>query len=166
MDLRALRILIVDDNRNAAEIVRSILQSVGAHDIGDAATADRAFKLVKERNYDMLIVDQNLGEGDEGIKLVKRIRTGPGTPNPYLPILMLTGYTEQRRVQAARDAGVNEFLSKPFNIVGLLKRIDALIYQPRPFVKSDAYFGPDRRRRADPDYKGPERRRDLKTAAD
>lgn len=159
MDLKALRILIVDDNRNAAEIVRSILQSVGAHDIGDAASADRAFKLLKAQTYDMIIVDQNLGQGDEGIALTKRIRNDPGTPNPYLPILMLTGYTEQRRVQAARDAGVNEFLSKPFNIVGLLKRIEALIYQPRPYVRSDAYFGPDRRRRADPGYKGPERRR-------
>ena len=72
---------------------------------------------------------------------------------------MLTGYTEQRRVTAARDSGVSEFLSKPFTVTGLLKRIEALIHSPRPFVRSETYFGPDRRRRDDPNYRGPDRRK-------
>jgi CheY-like chemotaxis protein len=159
MDLKALRVLIIDDNRNAAEIVRSILSSVGAQQMDLATTADRAFDMLQADPYDLIIVDQNLGKGDEGIALVKRIRTDPASTNPYLPILMLTGYTEQRRVQAARDAGVTEFLSKPFTILGLLRRMEALIHAPRPFVRSADYFGPDRRRRQDPDYKGPERRK-------
>lgn len=158
MDLKALRLLVVDDNRHAAEIVKSILASVGAQDIADAATPDRAFKLMKDAPFDVIVVDQNLGQGDDGIQLVRRIRSDPSSPNPYVPILMLTGYTEQRRVKAARDAGVTEFLSKPFTITGLLRRMDALIHQPRPFVRSADYFGPDRRRKADPDYTGPERR--------
>jgi CheY-like chemotaxis protein len=159
MDLKALRLLIVDDNRHAAEIVKSILASVGAQEIFDAGTADRAFKLIREEPFDVVVLDQNLGKGDEGIQLVHRIRNDPASPNPYIPILMLTGYTEQRRVKAARDAGVTEFLSKPFTITGLLRRMEALIHQPRPFVRSEDYFGPDRRRRADPEYKGPERRK-------
>lgn len=159
MDLKALRLLIVDDNRNAAEIVKSILSSVGAQQIEMATTADRAFSLLQSEQFDLVIVDQNLGKGEEGIELVRRIRTDPKSVNPYLSILMLTGYTEQRRVKAARDAGVTEFLSKPFTIVGLLRRMEALIHQPRPFVKSEDYFGPDRRRRQDPDYRGPERRK-------
>ncbi|WP_374470624.1 response regulator [Phenylobacterium sp.] len=159
MDLRALRLLIVDDNRNAAEIVRSVLASVGAKDMSLVTTPEKAFEDLQGGGYDLCIVDQNLGKGDDGTELVRRIRTDPRSANPYLPILMLTGYTEQRRVQAARDAGVTEFLSKPFTIVGLLRRIEALIHAPRPFVRSEDYFGPDRRRRQDPDYKGPERRK-------
>jgi hypothetical protein len=62
-------------------------------------------------------------------------------------------------VLAARDAGVTEFLVKPFTVTGLLRRIEALIFQARPFVRSPTYFGPDRRRRADPNYRGVERRR-------
>ncbi|MCR5878607.1 response regulator [Phenylobacterium sp. J367] len=153
MDLRALRLLIVDDNRNAAEIVKSVLASVGAKDMELAVTAERAFEVLQAGACDLLIVDQNLGKGDEGIALVKRVRTDPASVNPYLPILMLTGYTEQRRVQAARDAGVTEFLSKPFTIVGLLRRMEALIHAPRAFVRSETYFGPDRRRREDPEYR-------------
>jgi len=159
MDLRALRILVVDDNRHAAEIVQSILASVGAQDIGYVATAHAAFDMMQREMFDLLIVDQNLGKGDEGTKLVKRIRKDPTSPSPYVSILMLTGYTEQWRVTAARDAGVTDFLSKPYTVTALLKRIEALIFQPRPFVRAPDYFGPDRRRRIDPEYRGVERRR-------
>jgi CheY-like chemotaxis protein len=158
MDLKALRILVVDDNRHAAEIVKSILGSIGAQEIREAATAHAAFELMKREMFDLVILDQNLGKGDEGTQLVRRLRNDPASPSPYVAILMLTGYTEQRRVTAARDAGVTDFLSKPFTVAGLLKRIEALIFQPRPFVRSATYFGPDRRRRADPNYTGVERR--------
>jgi CheY-like chemotaxis protein len=158
MDLSGIRILVVDDNRHAIEIVCSILSSVGAQQVFQASTAHDAFRLAGDR-IDMVILDQNLGQGDEGIGLVRRIRNDPASPAPFMPILMLTGYADERRVTAARDAGVSEFLVKPFTVAGLLKRIEALILQPRPFVRSESYFGPDRRRRADPSYTGPERRR-------
>jgi CheY-like chemotaxis protein len=159
MDLKALRILVVDDNRHAAEIVKSILASLGAQDIRQAMTAHDAFEMLQRDMIDVLIVDQNLGKGDEGIQLVRRVRNDPASTAPYMPILMLTGYTEHRRVTAARDAGVSEFLSKPFTVAGLLRRIDALIQNPRTFVRSADYFGPDRRRRDDPKYTGPDRRK-------
>jgi CheY-like chemotaxis protein len=159
MDLKALRILVVDDNRHAAEIVKSILASLGCQDIRQAISPHEAFDMLQRDAMDMIVVDQNLGKGDEGIQLVMRIRNDPASPNPYLPILMLTGYTEHRRVTAARDAGVSEFLSKPFTVAGLLRRIDAMVQGARPFVRSADYFGPDRRRRADPQYTGPERRK-------
>jgi CheY-like chemotaxis protein len=159
MDLSELRTLVVDDNRHAAEIVKSILAGLGAKGIRGAATAHDAFEIVKLGAMDMIIVDQNLGQGDDGTQLVRRIRNDPTCPTPYVPILMLTGYTEHKRVIAARDAGVSEFLSKPFTVSSLVKRLDALIQSPRPFVRADDYFGPDRRRRADPTFAGPERRK-------
>jgi DNA-binding response OmpR family regulator len=61
-------------------------------------------------------------------------------------------------VVEARDAGVNEFVAKPVTARTLLDRIVATIYRPRAFVRTKDYFGPDRRRRADPDYAGPLRR--------
>jgi CheY-like chemotaxis protein len=158
MDLSALRILVLDDNRNAIEIVRSVLGSLGGRRITAAYTADDAFRLLGEDPYDFMILDQHLGVGDDGVQFVKRIRNDPQSPNPFLPILMLTGHADLRLVRVARDAGVSEFLAKPFTAAGLLRRVEVLIMQPRPFVRSGTYFGPDRRRRADPDYRGPERR--------
>lgn len=159
MDLQALRILVVDDNRNAAEIVRSILGSVGAQNIQYESTAHGAYAMIQREAFDLLIVDQNLGKGDEGVQLVMRIRQDPTSPSPLVAILMLTGYTERRRVTAARDAGVTDFLSKPFTVTDLLKRIETLIFKPRSFARSEDYFGPDRRRRAQPDYAADRRKK-------
>jgi len=158
MNLRAVRILVVDDNRQARELVKSVLASLGAQEIRYAATAHDAFELLRQEQIDLLILDQNLGEGGEGLELARRIRQDPASPNPFIPILMLTGHADAALVRAARDAGVNEFLAKPFNVAGLIKRLELLIFQPRVFVRSPDYVGPDRRRRSDRGYDGVERR--------
>jgi hypothetical protein len=62
------------------------------------------------------------------------------------------------RVQEARNTGVNEFLAKPLTARGVVERISQVIDHPRPYVKTEGYFGPDRRRRADPGFAGPFRR--------
>jgi DNA-binding response OmpR family regulator len=71
---------------------------------------------------------------------------------------MMTGHSAVVRVMEARDAGVTEFIAKPLSARTLLNRLNAVIYQPRPFVRTQTYFGPDRRRRADPNHLGPWRR--------
>lgn len=158
MDLGAVRILVVDDNRQARELIKSVLASAGAREIRHAVTAPDAYEVLRSEPIDLVVLDQNLGEGGEGLALARRIRHDPGSPNPFVAILMLTGQADLALVRAARDAGVNEFLAKPFNVAGLLKRIEALIFQPRPFVRTESYVGPDRRRRADNGYDGVERR--------
>jgi len=78
---------------------------------------------------------------------VRLVRTGEDSPNPFVPVIMLTGHTETSRVVEARDAGVNEFLAKPISANGLYRRIRAIIENPRLYIKNKGYFGPDRRRR-------------------
>jgi hypothetical protein len=63
-------------------------------------------------------------------------------------------------VEAARDAGVTEFLAKPITAHTLFSRIAEIVERPRAFVRCDSYFGPDRRRRAIEDYAGPRRRKE------
>src|ERR1700761_7580061 len=86
------------------------------------------------------------------------LRNSPDSKNPYLPIVMMTGHSEKSRVVEARDAGVTEFVAKPLTAKSVLERLQAVIYRPRPFVRTANYFGPDRRRREDPAYGGPWRR--------
>ena len=71
---------------------------------------------------------------------------------------MITGHTERHRVEAARDAGVTEFLAKPITAAHLFSRIAEIVERPRAFVRCESYFGPDRRRRQIDDYAGPWRR--------
>ncbi len=72
---------------------------------------------------------------------------------------MLTGHSEKKRVLAARDAGITEFLAKPISAKGLYERIVNVVANPRPFIKTRTYFGPDRRRNVNPNYVGPGRRK-------
>jgi two-component system chemotaxis response regulator CheY len=150
--------LVVDDNANMATIVRTILHSFGirkvheAHDVGDA------FAKVRDHAVDIVILDYNLGFMD-GIDFAKMMRTASDSPNHYLPIIMLTAYTEHYRVETARDAGVNEFCAKPVTATQIYRRICEIIERPRPYVRTASYFGPDRRRHdMDERYRGPERR--------
>jgi two-component system chemotaxis response regulator CheY len=77
----------------------------------------------------------------------------------------MTGHSEKSRVTEARDAGVTEFVVKPITAKAILVRINAVIFHPRPFVKSEGYFGPDRRRTEARNFKGPLRRAtDAQTA--
>jgi two-component system chemotaxis response regulator CheY len=92
------------------------------------------------------------------LEFTREVRTAPGSPNPFIPIVMITGHTEKHRVQAARDAGITEFLAKPFTAQSLFAHLAIIIEHPRPFVRCPGYFGPDRRRKTIEDYAGPWRR--------
>ena len=94
-----------------------------------------------------------------GFDFVELIRSSPKSPNPYVPIVMLSAYSDQARVKFARDPGVTEFLAKPFTADVILTRLEEVIENPRSFVRTAKYFGPDRRRNPDPDYSGMERRK-------
>ena len=96
---------------------------------------------------------------EDGIALVKWLRSRTDSPDKYIPIIMLTGYSERNRVLEARDSGVTEFLAKPVSTKAIYSRLVAIVDNPRPFIRTESYFGPDRRRRDDDRYKGPQRRK-------
>ena len=108
-------------------------------------------------DIDIAFVDFKLG-GLDGIDFCKRIRLDPDSPNRYLPIIMITAYSERRRVIDAINAGVDEFLVKPIRAVDVANRVNAVVERRRPFIQTPGYFGPERRRRADPRFMGPWRR--------
>ena len=90
-------------------------------------------------NADVIIVDWQLD-------FVRLVRTAKDSPNPYVSIIMPSGYTEYGRVIEARDAGANEFLAKPISAKALYQRFAAIIDNPRLFIRTKHYFRPDRRR--------------------
>lgn len=152
-----LKVLVVDDNAHMRRIVIAILHAFGAVHIYEAADAKQAWAMLREYSPDVLILDWMM-EGMSGIELSKMIRTSPGSPNPFLPIIMVTAHAHIDRVQEARDAGVNEFLAKPISVNAILTRLLSVIEHPRPFVRTKSYFGPCRRRHDTGVHRGPERR--------
>lgn len=163
--LNKLAFLVVDDNANMVTIVRTILKNFGAVHIYEARDVAEAFALVRQYAIDLVFLDYNLGFMD-GIEFIKMMRTASDSPNPYLPIVMLTAYTEMHRVETARDAGVTEFCAKPVTAIEIYRKIVEVVEHPRQFVRTATYFGPDRRRHeADKPYAGTERRKDRIAAA-
>ncbi len=164
-NLERLNFLIVDDNKHMRALVKSILHALGAKNVLDASDGADAFKELRHYPADIIICDWNMDPLD-GLDFTRLVRTGNDSPNPFVPIIMLTGHTEMNRVVEARDSGIHEFLAKPISAKGLYSRIRAIIEHPRPFVRAGLYFGPDRRRRELASYMGAERRKDANEGED
>ncbi|HTK85007.1 MAG TPA: response regulator [Patescibacteria group bacterium] len=152
-----ITVLVVEDNQPMLEVTKALLLTFGVGNVVTAQNGEVGFKRFCEFNPDIVIADWMMKPMD-GITLTKRVRTDPLSPNPYVPVILMTGFSEKRRVFQARDAGVTEFLVKPFNARDLYRRIAQLIERPRQFVRSEDFFGPDRRRGSSETYTGPLRR--------
>lgn len=150
-------ILVIDDNPHMRLIITNILKSFGARRVYVAEDGSEAFEIMKTHPIDIVIVDWVM-EPLDGHDFVKLIRSSPDSPAPYVPIIMLTAYTEEFRVTRGRDVGITEFIVKPVSPKTLLARLISVIDEPRGFVNSPNYKGPDRRRRRNSTYTGEERR--------
>jgi CheY-like chemotaxis protein len=155
--LEHLKFLIADDNPHMRAIVATLLRGVGVQQVVEADNGLLALKALRVHGIDLAIVDFNMAPMD-GVEFTRRVRTDKDSPNPYLPIILMTGHAERARVVEARDAGVTEFVVKPVNARSVLGRIESVLYKPRPYVRSQSYFGPCRRRVNTAGYAGPFRR--------
>ena len=158
----AVQVLIVDDNEHMRQILHAMLRSLGCQNVREAREGGEALEALLGFPADLLIVDYRMSPMD-GLTLARRVRAADSNCR-NVPIMMLTGHSEASRVAEARDAGVNEFLAKPLSASLLVQRLNGLMSSERPFVQTETYYGPCRRRRADPYYKGPERRASEKAA--
>ena len=147
----------MDDNVHMRKLVTTISCSLRcASDPRSRDPGERAWSMLREANPDIIVLDWMM-EGMSGIDLVKMIRANPQSPNPFIPVIMLSGHTALEHIQQARDAGVNEFIAKPVSVKTMMSRLASVIEQPRPYVRTNSYFGPCRRRRQD-EHLGTERR--------
>lgn len=159
--LHRISVLVVEDNEPMLDIVKSLLLTFGVGHVIGAPDGELGFKRFCEYNPDIVIADWMMKPMD-GMTFTRMIRNDERSPNHYVPVILMTGFSEKRRVLQARDAGVTEFLVKPFDARDLYKRIAQVIERPRQFVRSGDFFGPDRRRKRDAErfgnYSGPMRR--------
>lgn len=163
--LERVKSLIVDDNPHMRKLVATVLESYGEKEILHAENTSQAHELCQSAKPDLIILDMMFPGQPDGIAFAHDLRNNPDSPCPFVPIIMLTAYPGLDNVRAARDAGINEFLTKPITAGALYTRIYAVIETPRPFVRTQSYFGPDRRRTRKTEYTGPERRESGAKAA-
>ncbi len=154
--LDSLRFLLMDDNHHMRAIVATILRSVGVCHLREASDGAEGLDILKSWPADIAIADFKMTPMD-GVEFTRNIRQ-PNGRNAYLPIIMMTGFSDRNRIFEARDAGVTEILAKPITAASLLQRVESVIMQPRPFIRTKTYFGPCRLRKEGEAPEGIERR--------
>lgn len=155
--LENIRVLIVDPNAFMRSVIQDALQVFGGRHFAQAGDGADAFRRMQSYVPDIILTEWMMAPLD-GLELTRLVRTGKDSPNPYVPIIMVTAHAEGRHVLVARDAGINGFVAKPVSPKNLLRHIIEITEYPRPFISTTGYFGPDRRRRS-AEYVGLERRR-------
>ena len=154
-----LKALVVEDNPHMRELLRTLLNALGIKQVFEAADGTEGFSELCAHKPDFVLTDLSMKPMD-GIEFTKLVRASREAPNPYVPIIMVTGHTERHRIETARDSGVTEIIAKPITVQSLYSRIGEIVERPRPFVRAEQFFGPDRRRRVKREFKGPWRRFD------
>jgi CheY-like chemotaxis protein len=158
-NLSNISVLIVDDYAPMRKLLLSLFRELGINRLSQATGGREALKLVKTIEPDVIILDAIM-ESMDGLEFTRKVRAGEAGIDPFVPIIMVSGQTELRHIMKARDAGVTEFLAKPISARAMYARICSVISNPRPFIRTGSFFGPDRRRRALP-YDGADRRGKL-----
>ncbi len=117
------RVLLVDDDARLVHIVGLYLQ-VQRFDVVTASSGEEAISQLDLDLPDLVILDVKM-PGIDGISLCRRIRNMPGAQT--LPIIVFTALSDSADLAAARDAGANEVITKPFNLTGLGAAVEALL---------------------------------------
>lgn len=158
IDFGQIKALVIEDDRMSRDLVVSILESVGLTRIYKASDGSQAFTRMQDDTPDLIVSDVMM-EPMDGIAFTKRLRTHRDSPNPHIPVILLTAHTDRTTVLEARDAGVNAFVAKPVSIDEMRRKIVLVMQDPRKFIESGEYVGPDRRRRDQPLAGRPDRRK-------
>jgi two-component system, chemotaxis family, chemotaxis protein CheY len=119
----SMPILVVDDYNTMIRIIRNLLKQLGFEDIDDATDGSAALNKMRGKRYGLVISDWNM-EPMTGYELLKEVRGDPGLSKT--PFIMVTAESKTENVIAAKKAGVNNYIVKPFNAQTLKTKIEAV----------------------------------------
>ena len=157
--LKPISFLIVDDKAYMRRVMKGVLETLGAKSIDEAYDGSEAVNNIRSWPPDIVLTEWRLYPMS-GVEMLRAIRRERGSVR-FTPVIMVTSETRREKVIEARNLGITEFVAKPFTAKSLLLRIKEVIERPRPFIRCEAYVGPDRRRRHRADeHDGPWRRHD------
>ena len=120
----SMHILIVDDYKTMLRIVRNLLNQLGFQNVDEATDGSSALQKLRERNFGLVISDWNM-EPMTGLQLLKEVRSDIKLKS--MPFIMVTAESKTENVVAAKEAGVNNYIVKPFNAATLKQKIASVI---------------------------------------
>ena len=121
---KTMPILIIDDYNTMLKIVRGLLNQLGFTNIDEATDGSMAWNMMQEKPYKLLLCDWNM-EPMNGLDLLKQIRASDKFKT--MPFIMVTAETKAENILIAKQAGVNNYIVKPFNLATLKMKMQAVI---------------------------------------
>lgn len=156
------RTVIVDPNVASSRLMTDILKGMGAREIYVEGDESRALHLIRDVDPG-LILTECAGPALDGPSLARKLRRSSMACR-RAPIIMVTAEATAKTILGARDAGVHEFLRKPFTALDLFRRVENVALKARDWIEGVSYIGPDRRRFNSGEYAGPQKRKADKPA--
>ena len=144
INLRDLVILVAEPNAYLRRVMHGMLRGFGANKLLEVDNSISLFQALSGQKIDILLCDARLSPHN-GLDVVRTIRRNGQNQNRTLPIMLLSADTNEATVKRARDAGTNMVIAKPMSPSSLYDRLSWIAFNPRPFVDTATYFGPDRR---------------------
>jgi len=121
---KEMQILIVDDYKTMLRIVRNLLKQLGFENVDEATDGTAALQMLREREYGLVISDWNM-EPMTGLQLLREVRSDDNLK--AMPFIMVTAESKSENVVAAKQAGVSNYIVKPFNAETLKSKISSVI---------------------------------------
>jgi two-component system chemotaxis response regulator CheY len=119
-----MNILIVDDYKTMLRIIRNLLKQLGFNNVDEATDGSMALQKLRDKDYQLVISDWNM-EPMTGIQLLREVRADAKLK--ALPFIMITAESKTENVIAAKEAGVNNYIVKPFNAATLKTKLATVI---------------------------------------
>ncbi len=151
------RVLIADPQVASARLLTNIMRDIARSHCWHAMTTERALQVAEASDPQLIVVEIGPDQVD-GLAFAKALRRSTWACRKA-PIITITGAATAASILAARDAGVHEFLLKPYSMKDLVRRLEAVTLRDRDWVEAMDYIGPDRRRFNSGEYGGKLKRR-------
>jgi two-component system, chemotaxis family, chemotaxis protein CheY len=158
MNLRDLVILVADQSSYMTMLIHSMLRGFGSNRVLEVRNSLSVFQALIGQKVDILICDSRLPPHG-GLALTNTIRGKTDNEHRTIPILIMASDSRESTIKQARDAGANMVIAKPISPANLYDRLSWVAFNPRKFVDTASYFGPDRRYKIEGFPKGIGRRK-------
>lgn len=168
-EFKYARVLVASGKSHVVQVMRHVLAIAGVQEISVAVTAQAALDMLASNRFNAVFCDMSCAELD-GKSFAHVVRRHATVLNPMVPLFLVCAGPRFRDVELARDTGYSDVLCRPVSAATVMRKLRQVMETPRSFIASSSFFGPDRRSKQRPAFRGKERRtrstRKVKIAAE
>ena len=143
---KRIEVLVAESEAGLRHHLRGALIGVGYGSVNGLGQGDNLVQALNSSLPDLLVLDMNLFARGRTADIVSELRAFNLGRNPFVPVIVTSGDASASVVRAAINAGVDDFITKPFSPKQILDRIGLIVRARKPFIVTSDYIGPDRRR--------------------